>query len=202
MMSLALLEDSPLVNPTELGPYRRGDYFALPDEPRCELLFGRLYVSPSPSPLHQAVAGLLFRKLADIADQTGGLAFSAPLDITLADHSVAQPDVIYLAPDRRVLLGTTLEGVPDLLVEVLSPGTARRDRVQKLNLYLEAGVREYWLVDPRDRQIEFLVNEGGRFVVALPKGKLYRSAVLPEVELDVVAFWQRVVRMVGESVSG
>lgn len=69
---------------------------------------------------------------------------------------------------------------------------ARRDRGDKLALYAETGIREYWIVDPAESQIEFLVNEGGRFVVALPAGAEYRSVALPELHLDLLAFWREV----------
>jgi Uma2 family endonuclease len=191
-MTVELLTEAPLAPPAGLGPYRRQDYDALPDQPRCELLFGRLYVLPSPAPLHQTVVPLRWRHFDTIAQAAGGLALPAPLDVILAEHSVAQPDVIYLSAARRGFVRARVEGAPDLLVEVLSPGTARRDRGEKLILYAKSGIREYWIVDSETRQIEFLVNEGGRFVVALPADGMYRSQVLPEIHLDVVDLWRQV----------
>lgn len=191
-MSVALLDESPLAPPAELGPYRRRDYEALPDEPRCELILGRFYLSPSPSPYHQTVVALLWQHLDQLAKRSGGLAFLAPLDVYLADHSVVQPDVIYVSPARRTIVGRRVDGAPDLMVEVLSPGTARRDRGEKLGLYADAGVREYWIVDAQERQIEFLVNEEGRFVVSLPAGDEYRSPALPEIRLGLAGFWREV----------
>jgi Uma2 family endonuclease len=191
-MSVALLDESPLAPPPDLGPYRRRDYEALPDEPRCELILGRFYFSLSPSPLHQVVALVLWKRFDRIAESSGGLALAAPLDVYLADHSVVQPDVIYCSAARRAIVGERIEGAPDLLVEVLSRGTARRDRGEKLSLYAESGVREYWVVDPRERQIEFLVNEGGRFVVSVPPGDEYRSPALPEIHLGLAGFWREV----------
>ena len=191
-MAIPLLREPPLALPSDLGPYRRDDYARLPAEPRCELLFGRFYVTPSPSLLHQVVSQLLWRRLDDCADAAGGLAAMAPLDVTLADHSVVQPDVLYVSAGRRSVLGERVEGAPDLLVEVLSPGTARRDRGEKLALYAQSGVREYWIVDPIERQIEFLVADGGRFAVALPTGGIYRSEALPEIHLELVEFWRTV----------
>ena len=196
-MTVALLTETPLAPPAELGPYRRPDYEALPDEPRCELIFGRIYVSPSPSPLHQATLFALAEVLARAAREGGGLQFVAPLDTFLADHSVVQPDLLYISAARRAILQERVEGAPDLLVEVLSPGTVRRDRGEKLVLYAQSGVREYWIVDPQARQIEFLVNEGGRFVVAMPVGGEYRSQALPEVRLDLAALWREVDRGLG-----
>jgi Uma2 family endonuclease len=191
-MAVALLKEPPLSPDPGLGPYRRADYEALPDEPRCELIFGRFYLSPSPSLLHQTVLILLLRCLDDIAMKTGGRLFVAPLDVHLVDHSVVQPDLLYVSAARREILRERVEGAPDLVVEILSPGTARRDRGQKLALYADSDVREYWIVDALERQIEFLGNEGGRFVVALPAGDEYRSRVLPEIHLDLPAFWKNV----------
>jgi Uma2 family endonuclease len=192
-MTVELLTEAPLAPPAGLGPYRRQDYDALPDQPRCELLFGRLYVMPSPTVRHQAILMLLWRHLDDIAQACGGLAYAAPLDVELADHSIVQPDDIYLSAERLgVAQQRRLVGAPDLLVEILSPGTARRDRGEKLMLYAESGIREYWIADAEIRQIEFLVNEAGRFVVALPVAGKYQSQVLPEVRLDVVDLWRQV----------
>ena len=158
-MSVTLFDQPPPTVPSEPGPYRRADYAALRDDPRCELIHGRFYVSPSPSPLHQFVVAYLCRVLFDLAEATGGLALPAPSDVHLADHTVAQPDVLYISLDRREIVRAWIEGAPDLVVEVLSPSTAPMDRVLKLNRYAEAGVREYWLVDPVARTIEFLVSE-------------------------------------------
>lgn len=195
-MSVALLKEPLLSPPADLGPYRREDYERLPGEPRCELIYGRFYVSPSPSIVHQVVAGLFYQHLYGIAKATGGKAYIAPLDVALADHSVVQPDIIYVSRRRREILQERVEGVPDLVVEVLSPGTSRRDRGDKLALYAEMGVPEYWITsgiaDAIERQIEFLANEGGRFVVALPEGGVYRSRALPEIHLDLAVFWKKV----------
>ncbi|HEV8578375.1 MAG TPA: Uma2 family endonuclease [Thermoanaerobaculia bacterium] len=196
-MAVALLKEPPLSPYTDLGPYRRQDYEALPDEPRCELIFGRFYVSPSPLVLHQFVTSLFWRAFDEIARVSGGLALSAPLDVHLADHSVVQPDVLYISAAQLGIAQRWVEGAPDLLVEVLSPGTARRDRGEKLALYAESGIQEYWIVDPVERQIEFLVNEDGRFVVALPEGEEYRSRVLPEIHLNLPVFWREVEDRIG-----
>jgi Uma2 family endonuclease len=191
-MALALLKEPPLAPDPDLGPYRREDYAALPDEPRCELIYGRFYVCPSPLVLHQAIVLVLAKFLDQTASTVGGRVFFAPLDVHLADHSAVQPDVIYISAARRPIIQDWIEGAPDLLVEVLSPGTARRDRVAKLGLYAESGVREYWIVDPHERHIEHLVNEGGRFVVSLPDGPEYCSRNLPEIHLDLLLFWKTV----------
>jgi Uma2 family endonuclease len=192
LMAIPLLKDIPLAPPDDLGPYRREDYEALPDQPRCELIYGRFYLSPSPLLLHQAVVLSLAETLRRIARQVGSWVFVAPLDVHLTDHSVVQPDVIYVSQARKGILQAWIEGAPDLLIEVLSPGTARNDRGEKLRLYAEHDVREYWIVDPFERQIEFLRNEGGQFVVVVPNGSEYRSRTFPAIRLDLIELWRDV----------
>src|SRR5229473_87603 len=123
-MTPELLTEAPLAPPAGLGPYRQRDYEALPDQPRCELLFGRLYVMPAPTLPHQAALQAMWLHLNGIAQASGSRAYFAPLDVALADHSVVQPDAIYVSPECFAVLRRRIEGAPDLLVEVLSPGTA------------------------------------------------------------------------------
>jgi Uma2 family endonuclease len=187
--TIEILREIPLSPASKPGPFRKRDYLALPDEPRCELIFGWIYEVPSPTYRHQTVSLLIWQRLHEIAKRTGGAASAAPLDVTLADHSVVQPDVIYVSAARLHVIEERIEGAPDLLVEVLSPGTERRDRSEKLRIYAESGVREYWLVDPKGH-ITFLVNREGRFQVELPVDDRYRSAELPEIELDLADLWR------------
>ena len=182
--------ETPLAPRIGLGPYRDADYRALPDEPRCELLYGRLLVTPAPVVWHQLVVGRILRLLQDLGHSTGGLAVVSPVDVRLADHSVVQPDVIYVSRARSAIVRQRIEGAPDLVVEVLSPGTARRDLGEKLRLYAESGVAEYWIVDPEARTFELLVNDAGGFRVLVPDGTLYRSAAVAGLELDLEAFWR------------
>jgi Uma2 family endonuclease len=175
-----------------LGPYRVADYDRLPDEPRCELVFGRFHVTPSPFPRHQVVTQVLCRHLENIAEAAGGNAFQAPLDVVLADHSVVQPDLLYVSAARLDLVGNGVEGAPDLVVEILSRGTARYDRGRKLQLYGLYGIEEYWLVDHERRQIEFLIKEAGSFVAAPAVGGKYQSRRIPELHLDLAKLWRQV----------
>ena len=196
-MSVTLLEQPPPTVPRRPGPYRRADYAALPDEPRCELIYGRFYLSPSPVRIHQFLVTQLWQLLHLVAVERGGEALVAPMDVHLADHTVAQPDVLYVSPERQEILQTWIEGAPDLLVEVLSPSTARMDRLLKLNRYAEAGVREYWLVDPVARTIEFLISDGGHFVVHALDGGTWTSPAVPGIELDIDGLWAAVERQFG-----
>jgi Uma2 family endonuclease len=184
--------EAPFAIRTDLGPYREADYNALPDEPRCELLYGRFVLMTSPVVRHQDVVLRLARLLLDFADTHAGRAIMAPMDVRLADHSVVQPDVLYVTSGNLSVLHERVRGAPDLVIEVLSPSTARRDLGEKLKLYAESGIREYWVVDPVGKAIEFLVADAGAFRLALAEAEVYRSPVIAGLELDLDAFWRSV----------
>jgi Uma2 family endonuclease len=174
-----------------VGPYRAADYWQLPDGELIELIQGRFLVSPSPASAHQIIAAFLTGLFVDVARKTGGIAMSAPMDVVLSDDTVVQPDVLYVTKSRVDIVKQRVEGPPDLVIEIIS-GTARRDRVEKLELYARFGVAEYWIVDPQAQHIEFLTNEAGRFVVQSPANDRYQSPGLPEVEIELSRFWREI----------
>ncbi len=172
-----------------LGPHRANDYWKLPEDTRSELIYGRFYVSPSPTALHQIVSHLLGEFLWRVARRPGGVVLVAPMDVILAEHSIVQPDLLYVTPERRWIVKDKVEEAPDLVVEIVSTQAGRRDRVEKLRLYGEAGVKEYWIVDPVERTFEFLVCHEGTFQVALPLDDRYQSPALPELQINLCDFW-------------
>jgi Uma2 family endonuclease len=187
-----ILTAAPLVLREGLGPYRRGDYEELPDRTALELLLGRMYARAQPSIGHQILLDCAWHQLRAVAAATGGRSYRGPVDLALAEHSVVKPDLFYLSRSQRDLLVDHQEGAPDLIVEVLSPETARQDRREKVALYASCGVREYWLVDPEVWLIDLLVNEAGRFVVTLPSAGRHQSPAIAGVTLDLAAFWRDV----------
>jgi Uma2 family endonuclease len=126
--------------------FTRADLDRMPDDGnRYELIDGLLVVSPSPTWQHQRVVGRLYRILADACPDDLEV-FVAPLDVVLGDDTVVVPDVLVA---RRADLGERdLRSAPMLVVEVLSPSTARADRWLKWSRYESAGTRSYWIVDP------------------------------------------------------
>jgi Uma2 family endonuclease len=96
-----------------------------------------------------------------------------------------------VSPGRRFIVKKRVEGAPDLVIEIIS-GTGRRDRVEKLDLYAQYGVGEYWIVDPDVQVSEFLVNDNKRFVVHSPADNRYQSPRFPEVEIQLADFWREV----------
>jgi Uma2 family endonuclease len=179
---------------TVTGPYRAADYWKLPDGERVELIRGRLIMSPSPTPLHQIVVARLARIFQRAEDRADGIILFAPMDVIFSDHTILQPDLLYISKSRRSIVGTRIDGPPDLVVEVLSRDGARRDRTEKLDLYAQYGVAEYWIVDPASQVIEFLLLDQGRYVLLQPADNHYQSPRLPEVEIDLPSFWHEVDR--------
>ncbi|MBC7870174.1 MAG: Uma2 family endonuclease, partial [Chitinophagaceae bacterium] len=125
------------------------EYFQLPEtNTPMELIDGEIIQMPSPVPNHQAVVGDLCVLLKQNVKSLGGRVFVSPLDVYLDDINVPQPDVMWLAPNSRCQVGEKrLSGAPDLIAEVLSPGSVSHDRRKKFRLYQQFGVREYWIVD-------------------------------------------------------
>src|SRR3989442_1413356 len=127
------------------------DFCALPDDGlRYEIVDGMLFAEPAPRRAHQKAVGNLFAILhAWVRAHDLGEVYVAPFDVILDPRTTVAPDLVFVVKDRLDIVAERgVEAAPDLLVEVLSPGTARRDRVRKLNAYARHGVRQYWLVDP------------------------------------------------------
>lgn len=126
------------------------DLLKMPEDNRLrEIIDGELIVSPSPSFEHQDIVGALYRVISDFLDRNpiGRVAF-APLDTVLASNQVPQPDLVYVRRERLAIVERVVSGAPDLVVEVLSEYSRRRDEVRKRELYQQFGVPEYWIVDP------------------------------------------------------
>ena len=128
------------------------DYCLLPnDGKRYEIIDGELFVTPSPFRLHQHVVTNLTYYLVDFVKKAGlGWVYAAPFDVVFSQTSVVEPDILYVSKSRaEVLTEKNIQGAPDLVVEVLSPGTLEADHTFKLKLYARFGVQEYWIIDPK-----------------------------------------------------
>ncbi len=151
-------------DPEKKMTYR--DYCALPEEPgyRYEVLDGILVKDPSPNVSHQRVIPRLWQILDDYyrsIDQEGEV-FLSPLDVTLGDYTVVQPDLFYVSRQQKEIVRLErIDGAPTLAVEVISPSSGRKDRMKKMRIYQEAGVKHYWLVDPAEKTFEcFSLHDG------------------------------------------
>ena len=140
------------------------EYFALPETMQPQnLIEGRLYVSPSPIDRHQDIVGELYIELSGYRREHGGYVILSPFGCWLADGTVIQPDTGYVIAARRQLVDRYMHGAPDLVVEVLSPGTRRFDRQKKLQTYGVNGVREAWLVDPDAETVTVFTGNGSEW---------------------------------------
>jgi len=148
------------------------EYLELPEEPgyRFEILEGMLIKEPSPNVLHQRVSRRLQRILEDYFWEVDleGEIFNAPLDVTFHDITVVQPDLFYVSGEqKRIVKDARIDGPPTLVVEVLSPSSSRKDRLQKLRIYQKAQVQHYWLVNPEEKTLEcFSLRNGVYALVA------------------------------------
>ena len=132
------------------------DFLRFPDDgQRHELIDGEHYVTPSPNLWHQElVKRLTFELESHLRQRGGGRMFFAPLDCVLAEVDIVEPDVLVVATDQfDILTEKHVKGAPALVVEVLSTGTQNVDQTIKRDLYDRAGVREYWIVDPRMKRV-------------------------------------------------
>jgi len=137
---------------------------ALPDDQmRHELIDGEHFVSPSPAIPHQVILWNLTEALGPYLRANAiGTALTGPVDVKLSPHTVLVPDLVYFTASRfaRVVNEKHATAAPDLVVEILSPGTRRRDQGRKRAVYDREGVREYWMVDPEARSITVLRRPG------------------------------------------
>src|SRR5690606_19500692 len=163
------------------------DWLALPEGGAFqELIDGDLVMTPSPSIEHQRiVARLLVRLAAYLADAGGGEVFPAPTGVRLSEHDILEPDLLVILPTGSARATERLiEGPPDLVIEVLSPGSAGRDLGEKSAIYERSGVAEYWIVDPVARRVEVLVADSAGFA-RLPADEAVQSRTLVGLELSL-----------------
>ena len=128
----------------------------LPEGTLAELINGQIYMSPTPTNLHQRISRKILIKLSEFVEKNElGEIFYAPLDIYLDESSNAvQPDIIFISKSNasQPLDKVPYKGIPDLLVEILSPSNNKHDLVVKKDLYEKFGVKEYWIIDPTTKE--------------------------------------------------
>jgi Uma2 family endonuclease len=201
-MTAPPIAEPPMPTITSLAQLDRGrtysyaDYLGWKFTEMVELLQGRLFPMSAPLEVHQRISWNLGLELGKALEGKPCRAYTAPFDVRLPDrqkvaagdddiHTVVQPDLCVVCDlaklDRRGCLGA-----PDLVVEILSPGNSEREMGQKYDLYEEAGVREYWIVQPDNRSVlRFALNEAGQFVGLRPvaHGEPLTSAIFPGLSL-------------------
>ena len=133
-----------------------------------ELFDGEIMKRSAPSLIHQRISRKLLGKMdAYIEEKKLGEIFSAPVDLNLDEHNAFQPDLAFISKERSFLIEDDdyIKGAPDLVVEIISPGTVKKDRVIKKNLCERFAIREYWLVDPLNKGIEIYIMQEDKYVL-------------------------------------
>ena len=165
------------------------DLLRTPDDgKRYEVLEGALIVSPAPGVRHQRLAKRL-QRLRMRAEEAGvGEWFPAPLDVVLSEHDVVEPDLLFVARGRLgIVTADNVHGVPDLVVEVISAGSRKRDVITKQHMYERHGVPFYWLVDPEEETVRVFERKDGPCgePTALKAGQRLGCALFPGITQDV-----------------
>ena len=173
--------------PLKKESYTFADCLTWPENERIELIDGEAVLMSLPSTVHQKISGELFRQLTNFLEGKKCEVFSAPFGVRLFEKdgdspenvdTMVEPDISVIC-DRDKLDRHGCKGAPDLIVEILSPSTQRRDRLIKLELYQRAGVREYWLVSPEEQTVQVLLFTNG---LLLPR-ELYKKGDIAKVNV-------------------
>jgi len=162
-----------------------------------ELLDGELVKKNAPTPWHQRLSRLLLRQIdTHVTEKQLGEVFYSPIDVFLNDYNAPQPDLVFVSEAKKNLVTNDgIMGVPDLVVEIISPSSIRRDRFDKRGIYERFAIPEYWIADPQNQEIEvYTLNSTGHYEalcvasaqdLSRGEGFLLISKALPELQIDV-----------------
>ncbi|MBT1278432.1 Uma2 family endonuclease [Thermoanaerobacter sp. CM-CNRG TB177] len=156
--------------PEKNKKYTYADYLTWSEEERWEIINGVPHLQAAPTWQHQAVLLELARQFANYLQDKSCRVFTAPFDLRIPEANekdeettnVVQPDIIIIC-DNSGLKKTGYYGVPELIIEVVSPSTGQKDKIEKFNLYEKAGVKEYWIVEPDEKVVMVFTLEEGRY---------------------------------------
>lgn len=183
-MAIAIVPSTPKIQ------FTYEDYLELPDDgKRYEIIDGELYMSTSPTPNHQKIVrNFLFALSLYLKRHPIGEVMPAPLEVFFSQTNIAQPDIIFISNERSdIIKPTQIKGAPDLVIEVLSPSTEKRDRTVKLKMYARFGVREYWLPKEKTATVEIFRLQDGELVpvARLGKSDVLTSPLFPGLEISL-----------------
>lgn len=172
------------------GDWTEAHYFALPETNRLvELSDGVLIMSPSPTRHHQQItAGLHAQLDVYVTEKALGEAIIAPFDVRLWENKIRQPDVIFVRREHlsNIKDDRYYDGAPDWVAEVISPGTRDTDEAVKLEEYAQAGIPEYWLIDPENTTIRIytLSDKAYTLTQTVGKGQSAQSVTIPGLKVS------------------
>jgi Uma2 family endonuclease len=168
------------------------DYLHFSEDKRYEIIDGEVYMVPSPGEAHQnSCANLAFTLRVFVKENNLGRVYFAPFDVVFSETDVVQPDIMFISKERlNIITEKNIQGTPDLIVEIISPFSEYRDKVIKRKLYSQYKVKEYWLVDPENKEIEVMdLRESGLNTIrTYQKPNILESLILKglKIKLDEV----------------
>ena len=178
--------------------YTYADYLKFEGPERCQLINGEVFMMASPSVAHQALLVELLNRFYNWLEGKPCRVFIAPLDVRLfpeddnSDDTVVQPDLLVVC-DKDKLGKGSVNGPPDLVVEIISPSNTHGELFYKFQYYLEAEVREYWVIEPEEKRIQVHVFDNGRYLsTAYKENVRIPVTVLPGLEVDFESLWARI----------
>src|SRR4030067_2046566 len=164
------------------------DYVKIDDNNRYEVFNGELRMVPAPSTDHQFISRDLEFLVWNFVNKKGlGEVLYAPVDVVLDDDEVYQPDLVFIKRDRQgIIERDAIHGVPDLIIEIVTPSSVFYDTVEKKEIYRKYGVNEYWLVFPDEKAIEVFVLENGAYqeFCRFKKNGCVASKILEGLKID------------------
>jgi Uma2 family endonuclease len=171
------------------GEWTEADYFRLPETNKIiELSEGRLIISPSPTTQHQQIVNRLnFLLYSHVFNNSLGEVVTSPMDVRLWKGNIRQPDIVFMSNKHRKRITRKYFGVPDLVMEILSKGTAKVDKEEKFQEYEKAGILEYWIVDPFKKNIAIYALENGIYELfgKWGIGEIAKSKLLDGFEVSI-----------------
>ena len=178
------IEQLDLIN----GVYTYADYVLWNIKERLEVIKGKIFRLDTPDVSHQRISGNLIGEFYNYFKGKSCKLFAAPFDVVLenkkgVEYSVVQPDICVVCDPKKLENDKRCLGAPDLIIETLSPGNTKKEMRYKYELYEEAGVYEYWVVRPIDKEITQFVLENGKYRALPPiiEGDMVSSVKFPEL---------------------
>ena len=186
--------------PQEEKQYSYADYLTWPEDERWEIIDGVPYMQAAPSRIHQEISVSLLIQFANCLQGTPCKVYHAPfcvrLDVEKSDNdikNVVEPDITIVC-DSSKLDERGCKGSPDMIVEILSPSTGKKDKITKFNNYEKAGVKEYWILEPDQKLVSaFLLQSNGRFgrpEMYTDEDKI-KVSIFPNLEIDLKSVFDK-----------
>jgi len=174
------------------GLYTYAEYLLWKFEERVELLKGKLFKMSAPSIDHQRVSRKLSTKIDNYLEGKRCEVFSAPFDVVLKnpngeDNTVLQPDLCVVCDPEKLADGKRCYGAPDWVLEIVSPSNVEKELSKKMHIYEEAGVAEYWVLRPEEKELDIFVLQDNGYIGLKPRfaGEVVSPQKFPDLQINL-----------------